>query len=316
VEYQRNPYDLEDDVTVEDLYKRWSEHHFSTLKSDSSKRTIESAWSYCSEIYKIRVKDLRARHIKGVIDNGFKIDKKKGKLYPSASIKYRIKSMFNLMLDYAVEYEIVDKNYARTFEIPKDIIDEKEESRKEHIIFTEEEINILWENVDNTQFADWVLIQCYMGWRPQELGLIELKNISIENLTITGGMKSTSGKMRIVPIHHRIIPLIKKNIKIAESLGSEYLLNDKNKTKAKSNNYFINYDKYSDRFAKVIKELDLNPNHKAHDPRMTFVTRMKKAGADDGAIKKLVGHKNQDLTESVYTARDIEWLREDIEKMG
>lgn len=34
------------------------------------------------------------------------------------------------MLDYALEYEIVDKNYARTFEISDDIIKEKDENKK------------------------------------------------------------------------------------------------------------------------------------------------------------------------------------------
>ena len=30
------------------------------------------------------------------------------------------------MLDYALEYELVDKNYARTFDLSNDIIKEKE----------------------------------------------------------------------------------------------------------------------------------------------------------------------------------------------
>ena len=74
----------------------------------------------------MNVKDIRARHVKGCIDNGFRVEtngKQKGqKIYPTASTKSRIKSLFNLMLDYALEYEIVDKNYARTFEISDDII--------------------------------------------------------------------------------------------------------------------------------------------------------------------------------------------------
>ena len=317
LEYKKNPYDLSDDITVLELYERWSEEYFKTLASDSSIRTVESAWQYCSEIYGMRVKDVRARHMKGVMENGYRVEtkgKKTGeKIFPSANIKSRIKSLFNLMFDYALEYELVDKNYARTFEISEDIIKEVQEVKNGHIIFAEEELNILWNNVENIKFVDWILIQCYMGWRPQELGLLEIKNISLENLTITGGMKTEAGKMRTVPIHSRIIPLVEKNIKLAKSIGSEYLLNDKGRTH--SGSYFITYDKYSDRFMKVMKELGLNPDHKAHDPRKTFVTRLKKAGVSDGAVKKLVGHKESDITESAYTTRDIEWLRSDIEKM-
>ncbi len=36
---------------------------------------------------------------------------------------------------------------------------------------------------------------------------------------------------------------------------------------------------------------------------------------DEYALKEMVGHSIQDITESVYTIRDLEWLREDIEKI-
>ena len=77
VEYNRNPYDLKPAITVQELYERWSEEYFKTLKKDSSQRTIQSCWAYCSSIYKMRVSDLRARHIKGCMEEGF-VKTKKG----------------------------------------------------------------------------------------------------------------------------------------------------------------------------------------------------------------------------------------------
>ena len=53
-----------------------------------------------------------------------------------------------------------------------------------------------------------------------------------------------------------------------------------------------------------------------HDGRKHFVTMAKKYGVDEYAIKYLVGHKISDITEKVYTAREFEWLREEIEKIG
>ena len=41
----------------------------------------------------------------------------------------------------------------------------------------------------------------------------------------------------------------------------------------------------------------------------------KKAGVDEYVVKRLAGHKITDVTEAVYTIRDIEWLRDEIEKM-
>ncbi len=316
VDYNRNPYDLDSSMTVQELYEKWTDYYFENT-TESSKRTITSAWAYCSSIYGMRAKDVRVRHIKGCMEEGYRIEtrgKKKGeKVYPTAGTKARMKSLFNLMLDYALEYEIVDRNYARTFEISDDIIREREEAKRGHIIFTEDELNKLWDNVDRVMYVDWVLIQCYMGWRPQELAILELKDVDIDNWTITGGMKTDAGKQRTVPIHSRIRKLIKKNYDFAKSINSDSLFNAKGQTHAGS--WRLTYDKYAHRFKQAIDSLELNPEHRPHDPRKTFVTRAKKAGVSDNAIKALIGHKAQDITESAYTERDIEWLRKDIEKI-
>lgn len=318
VEYNRNPYDLKKDITVAELYDKWTDYYFETLESYSSHRTITSAWAYCSSIYNMRTKDVRARHLKGCMEEGYRIEtkgpKKGEKIYPSAGTKSRMKSLFNLMFDYAEEYEIVDKNYARTFEVSKDIVKEQEQNKRSHIIFTDDEAKTLWDNVDNTKFADWILIQMYMGWRPQELAILELKDVNLENWTITGGMKTDAGKQRVIPIHSEIKDLVKRNYEFATSINSKYLFNDKGQTHA--GRWNLTYDKYANRFEKVCSTLNLNPEHRAHDPRKTFITKAKKSKIDDNAIKALVGHKIQDITESAYTERDIEWLRKDIEKLS
>ena len=63
VEYNRNPYDLDDDISVKDLYDRWTNEYFPN-SSEAYQRTVRSAWAYCSSVYNMRAKDLRARHIK------------------------------------------------------------------------------------------------------------------------------------------------------------------------------------------------------------------------------------------------------------
>ena len=52
-----------------------------------------------------------------------------------------------------------------------------------------------------------------------------------------------------------------------------------------------------------------------HDPRKTFITMAKKAGVDEYVIKRLIGHRITDITEGTYTERDLEWLRDELEKM-
>ena len=59
----------------------------------------------------------------------------------------------------------------------------------------------------------------------------------------------------------------------------------------------------------------LNPKHRAHDGRKQFITMCKKYNVDEYALKYIVGHKITDITERVYTDRDIEWLKEEISKV-
>lgn len=313
VKYNKNPYDLDDAITVEKLYERWSELYFNTLRSKASVRTITSAWSYCSSIYNMRAMDIRARHVKHCMDNGIAVVNGVEKT-PTAGVKTRIKSLFNLMLDYALEYEIVDRNYARTFNISDDILKEKEQTRRGHIPFTDDEIKTLWDNVCSIQYVDVVLIQIYSGWRPQELGLLEINNVNLDDWTFLGGMKTEAGKDRIVPIHSKIRPLVKRKYEEALAIGSKYLINCVD-AKTHTNSLKFTYDKYKVRFDNIIKQLHLNEQHRPHDPRMHFVTSAKKSRVDEYAIKYIVGHSIADITERVYTEREINWLKEEIEKI-
>lgn len=316
-EYGANPYDIQNDnLTLAELYQKWTENYFPTLESESSCRTITAAWRYCHTIYSMRVKDLRARHIKGIMEDGYIIPsrgKDAGQKVPaSPGTKSRIKSMFNLMLDYALEYELVDKNYARTFDLSNDIIKEKDAATRGHIIFTDAEMQTLWDNVDSLRFVDWILIQCYMGWRPQELARLRIENVHLDEQYITGGMKTSAGKDRPVPIHPRIKNLVQQNYDQAIELGSQYLFNDPLAVKG---GIAITYDKYAGRFSKIMNALKFREDHRPHDPRKTFITMAKKAEIDEYVIKRLIGHRITDITESTYTERDLEWLRAELEKM-
>lgn len=316
-EYNLDPYDLSTHtITVRGLYDRWSGEYFKTLKSETSVRSVKSAWRYCSSIYDMRVRDLKAHHIKDLITNAYayKLNgpSKGQRIEASGRTKERIKSLFNLMLDYAVEYELATTNVARTFDLSSDIVEDVAKMKRSHIIFTDSELKLLWDNLDRVKYIDWILIQCYMGWRPQELVKLRLEDVNIEDWHITGGMKTKAGKRRVVPVHSKIKPLVQRNYDKAVALGSDYLLNDPTSRSGST----MTYDKYKYRFDSVVIDmLRLDPNHRPHDPRTTFVTMAKKAGVDEYAIKLMVGHSIQDITEGTYTKRDIEWLRIDLEKI-
>lgn len=317
-EYRANPYDIQDaNITLNQLYERWSAEYFATIEP-SGTRSVSAAWKYCHVLYSMPVKDVRARHIKGIMEDAY-IVREKGKdagqkVMASPETKKRIKSIFNMLLDYAVEYEIIDRNYSRTFDISDDIIREAKERETPHIIFNREEMAALWDALWKVDYVDWILIHCYSGWRPQELSRILLSDIDLDAGTIKGGMKTEAGRGRIVPIHPRIRDLIIRNMERAESYGSDHLFNDPFNCRS-GNHIHLTYDKYRHRFDRTMELLGFPEGHRAHDPRKTFVTMAKRAEMDEYAIKLIIGHHIEDLTERVYTQRDVEWLKEEIRKI-
>lgn len=98
---------------------------------------------------------------------GFRVEtrggEKREETHPSPSTESKIRSLFNIMFDYTLEYEIVPMNYARTFEISGDAIVEIKKNGKGHFPFIGDETKVLWQNIDSVEFADWVFTQCCMG---------------------------------------------------------------------------------------------------------------------------------------------------------
>lgn len=107
---------------------------------------------------------------------------------------------------------------------------------------------------------------------------------------------------------------VEKHYKKAVELGSVFLFNCTDAMENQKSTQ-MTYKKYCLRYEKIRNMLELNPNHRAHDGRKHFVTEAKKANMDEYAIKYIVGHKINDITEKVYTERDATWLAMEIEKI-
>lgn len=296
--YNENPYDIKaDSITFSEVYEKWSENYFPTLSNPSSVRTVTAAYAYCNGLYDMRMKDIKVSHLEGTILNAQVGD----------STKSRMKSLFNMMYKYAVAHDIVEKDYASVMFANGNPI--KRSRTKEVIPFSQEEIFLLWDNLDNIAFADMILIGIYSGWRPQELAILKVADIDIKVGTMLGGLKTDAGKNRIVPIHPLIRPLIENRIKEATAMQSEFLFNDANGQQGT----YMTYDKYRKRFEKVMKYLKLT--HRPHETRHTFITKAKACNVDEYILKLIVGHAIDDITEKVYTHRTIDQLRAEMEKI-
>lgn len=309
VEYNKNPFDLQNLMTMQELYDHWSVEYFEAYSAPSTVRGIKDTWKYCHSIYNMPVIQVRPKHMLQCINYGEYVSKHTVH-HPSPKVKGKMKSIFNQMFDYAVKYDITDKNYARLFNLDPATTKAASKTIKEHIPFDDDEMITLWEHVDDLPGIDIVLIQCYSGLRPQEIGLISLQDYHPELGILIGGIKTAAGKNRMIPIHPKIRKYVEKYAKQAKELHSEFLINW-----PKDGETYLSYLRYASLFYNIRNELGLNPEHRPHDGRKHFITQAKKYGVDEYAIKYIVGHQIQDITERVYTTREREWLISEIEKI-
>jgi integrase len=239
----------------------------------------------------------------------------KGKMHSASPVtKKEIKTLFNQVMAYAAESRLIERNYAKDFSLDKKVTEEEVAKRKKKRSYTEDEIQKLWDNIETVPFADMVIYACYSGWRPGELVEIKLSDINLEDGIITGGSKTEAGKGRIVPIHSKVMPIVKKYYNEAVSIGSEYLFND-NSDKRGMNG--LSYFQYNARFSRVNDRLGIGDNMSPHDCRHTFITRAQAKGVEMNLmiLKLIVGHAITDITESVYTHRTVDDLKEEMEKL-
>ena len=316
IKYNAHPFDLSNNTTMQELFDMWIEARAKKVDPSTVAR-YRTAWAYSASIHNMLVRDVHISDMQNCIRNGT-ITRAGEVRTAKNNSQDSMKTLYNLLFDYAVSLELVDKNYARMFTFDSGYV------RKpgSHLAYTDEELAILWASLDKHPIVDMILIQCYSGWRPGEMCDLLVANINLEEGTMTGGLKTKAGINRTVPIHPRIFDLVKARYDKAIEAGSPYLFfnvrqrgyHHLNTTKGE-----LAQMRYASFQAKLTEEviplLSLNPAHKGHDGRKTFVTMAKKANMDEYAIKRIVGHYIRDLTERVYTERSISWLKAELEKI-
>lgn len=280
-EYNNSPYDLNaNKITFEDLYKIFKEEKFPKV-SMSSVYSYRAGFNHSKQLHKVRFKEIKKMHLQRVIDECEK----------SYSVKHQIRVLFNQLFKFAIENDIADKNYAEYIDMPtKTTISSKRP-------FTNEEIDLLWDNINAIDGVDTVLIMIYTGLRPGELLDIKSKNVHLGERYIVGGFKTKAGKDRVIPIHKRIHPLIEMRL---DDNGTRLISSSKG-NRSYYNNYLI-------RTWNVIMD-KLGMEHTPHECRHTFATLMNNAGANEVSVKKIMGHATTDnITVDTYTHKDMEQL--------
>lgn len=286
--YHDDPHAIPGSITFAQLYDRWSDRKFTKI-SDSTVKSYKAAYNWCAALYDLPFASLKTDHLQSVID-GCTAD---------WHTKKAIKTLFNQLFSYALENDLVSKNYTQFVDLGGSA---PATTRRP---FTRKEQKLLWQHLHDLDWIDTVLIMIYTGWRIGELLAMRTDDVDLTEWTMRGGSKTEAGKNRLVPIHSRIRPLIEQ----LYDPDREYLIPSPDGKRPLS--YYTYRDVY---FRRVMEQLGM-PDHRPHDCRHTFASEADSAGMNKLCIKRIMGHASQDITDRVYTHKTIEELRREIEKI-
>jgi integrase len=164
--------------------------------------------------------------------------------------------------------------------------------------FTEQQVSALWE-IKDEPWVDTVLIYLYTGFRLTELLNMKTEQVNMTELYFQGGIKSKSGKDRIVPIHPRIQPFVQALV----DQGNTYLFSYQGKKISQANYYKL--------WGEVMQKIGAEKT--PHEARHTFETNLDNAKGNRKCIDMLMGHRSKDVGNRVYNHKTIQQLRDTIE---
>lgn len=172
-----------------------------------------------------------------------------------------------------------------------------------------EALEKLKQNVGKVPYVDYIVAQCYLGFRPSELLELDAANYDRKKKYFTGGAKTEAGRNRIVTVSPKIQSTIDR---LTDRKVSGPVFCDTDGTP-------MAIEKYRQKFYAALEACGIdNPiiefngtnrrKYTPHSCRHTFSTLMKSVQAPDKDKLALIGHISTEMLRH-YQDVDLEGLR-------
>ena len=156
MEYNQNPYDIESSkMLFSEVFEKWSTEKFPTV-SDSNIKGYNASYKACEKLHNRVFKELKLIDLQSIIDTC-------GKNYPTLR---KIKVLLNQLYEYAMKYEICNKDYSQYVDIVR--YKDKNPNKTDRSPFSKSVLDMLWVQKNN-KYIQIVLMLIYSGVRVSEL---------------------------------------------------------------------------------------------------------------------------------------------------
>jgi integrase len=288
-EYFKDPAKFDaDKTTFEDLFKGFWKDKFTfeygkkETKLSQVEYSYSTAFNNCESLHNKIYTELNKNDYEKVIaditNKGLK-----------ASSISNLKKLWNGMNDFSKVGELKEEGY-KAVKMPEF------EASSTHKAFLSTDIKKVFNCQSNNKYYDTIPVLLYTGMRISELLTLLKENVNLEKRYMIGGMKTSAGRNRIIPIHEKILPIINKWMQTK----GKTLFPDDNGGVLKYNWYF--------RYVWTPISKELNTDYLPHDTRHTFISQAERCNLKPLLIKRIVGHASQNITHDVYTHTEAEEL--------
>jgi integrase len=316
--YRKNPTDRLN-ITLKEIYEEWKPIGLKD-KSKQLGDSYNAAFNKLSPLHDMKFREIGYGHVQNIIEalqkERPKLDKA-GKpiikdehpvMLPPASYSalHDIKVLAGLLCKYGMKNNIIHENWAELLDLPKDTSEVKdcfneiEQKKIENAAFGTN-------GSDKVPFADCILFMCYTGLRITEF--LKLSRFSVHRqgnaCALYGGIKTDAGKNKIVPVHHKVQPVLEEWL--TKGGQTIFCWPDGHPYSAK---YFREKCFYP--ALEKIGVRRLTP----HACRRTCATMMSKAGVKEEDFIAIMGHTDFKVDIDSYIFQTAEKLRPAIEKMS
>ena len=277
------------EITFQKLYEAWLPTHQATK---STMDCYKSAYNWFRPLHFMRFGDIDIDDLQSCLD-----DCPKGK-----RTKENMKALCGLLYKYAIPRNHATLNMGQYLVI-------RAEGSGEKDALPIAEVEKLRNAIGSVPYADYVVAQCYLGFRPSELLSLDVRDYDRKQRTFVGGAKTEAGKDRVVTESPKIQPIV--DALVRDKISGPVFCAPGNKP--------MSIEMYRDAFYAALQAVGTdNPiigegdakRHKytPHSCRHTFATLMKSVEAPDKDKLRLIGHTSTEMLRH-YQDVDIESLR-------
>ena len=277
-----------DETTFKQLYDKWEPTH---KKSKSTMDCYRAAMKKFEPVWDLPFMEITVDDLQECMDE-----------VTGKRTQENMKAVCGLMYKYAIPRQLATLNMGQYL-----VVGGTSGLGKEGL--PTEALEALKANIGKVRYADYIVAQCYLGFRPSELLDLDIKSYSRISRSFTGGAKTDAGKNRTVTVSPKIQPIIDRLV--ANKISGKVFCSEDGSE--------MDIAEYREHFYEVLEkcgienpvtEVDGVKRHKytPHSARHTFASLMKKVQGADKDKLALIGHTSTEMLRH-YQDVDIQSLR-------